>query len=108
MVLSLIHIWKSFEPDVSFKDIAKSTVGFTGADIENLLNEAALLAARRNKKTISAQDIQDSVMKVIAGPEKKSRKIVEKERRLTAVSYTHLDVYKRQDNDRSGQHFPKA
>ena len=75
---------KSFEPDVSFKDIAKSTVGFTGADIENLLNEAALLAARRNKKTISAQDIQDSVMKVIAGPEKKSRKIVEKERRLTA------------------------
>lgn len=75
---------KSFESDVSFKDIAKSTVGFTGADIENLLNEAALLAARRNKKTISAQDIQDSVMKVIAGPEKKSRKIVEKERRLTA------------------------
>ena len=75
---------KSFDPDVNFKDIAKSTVGFTGADIENLLNEAALLAARQNKKTISAQDIQDSVMKVIAGPEKKSRKIVEKERRLTA------------------------
>lgn len=75
---------KTFDPDVSFKDIAKSTVGFTGADIENLLNEAALLAARQNKKSISAQNIQDSVMKVIAGPEKKSRKIVEKERRLTA------------------------
>lgn len=75
---------KTFDPDVDFKDIAKSTVGFTGADIENLLNEAALLAARQNKKSISAQNIQDSVMKVMAGPEKKSRKIVEKERRLTA------------------------
>ena len=75
---------KTFDPDVDFHDIAKSTVGFTGADIENLLNEAALLAARRNKSSISDQDIQDSVMKVIAGPEKKSRKIIEKERRLTA------------------------
>ena len=75
---------KTFDKDVNFKEIAKSTVGFTGADIENLLNEAALLAARQNKKSISRQDIQDSVMKVIAGPEKKSRKIVEKERRLTA------------------------
>lgn len=75
---------KKFDDDVNFTDIAKSTVGFTGADIENLLNEAALLAARQNKATISAQNIQDSVMKVIAGPEKKSRKIVEKERKLTA------------------------
>ena len=75
---------KKFEDDVNFKDIAKSTVGFTGADLENLLNEAALLAARQNKKTISAQNIQDSVMKVIAGPEKKSKKIVEAERKLTA------------------------
>lgn len=75
---------KTFDPDVNFKDIAKSTVGFTGADIENLLNEAALLAARQDRKSISAQNIQDSVMKVMAGPEKKSRKIVEKERRLTA------------------------
>ena len=75
---------KKFEDDVDFKDVAKGTVGFTGADLENLLNEAALLAARQNKKTISAQNIQDSVMKVIAGPEKKSRKIVEAERKLTA------------------------
>ncbi len=75
---------KKFDSDVDFKDVAKGTVGFTGADLENLLNEAALLAARQNKKTISAQNIQDSVMKVIAGPEKKSRKIVEAERKLTA------------------------
>ena len=75
---------KKFDDDVDFKDIAKGTVGFTGADLENLLNEAALLAARQNKKSISAQNIQDSVMKVIAGPEKKSRKIVEAERKLTA------------------------
>lgn len=75
---------KKFDDDVNFEDVAKGTVGFTGADIENLLNEAALLAARNNKKTISAQDIQDSVMKVIAGPEKKSKKIIEKERKLTA------------------------
>ncbi len=75
---------KTFDADVNFTDIAKSTVGFTGADIENLLNEAALLAARQGKKSISAQNIQDAVMKVLAGPEKKSRKIVEKERRLTA------------------------
>ncbi len=75
---------KTFDADVNFTDVAKSTVGFTGADLENLLNESALLAARHNKKSISAQDIQDSVMKIFAGPEKKSRKIVEKERKLTA------------------------
>ncbi len=75
---------KKFESDVDFEAVAKSTVGFTGADLENLLNEAALLAARENKPLISNQHIQDSVMKVIAGPEKKSRKIVEKERKLTA------------------------
>lgn len=75
---------KKFDADVDFSDVAKGTVGFTGADIENLLNEAALLAARHNKASISAQDIQDSIMKIFAGPEKKSRKIVEKERKLTA------------------------
>ncbi len=75
---------KKFDDDVNFEDVAKGTVGFTGADIENLLNEAALLAARQDKTTISAQNIQDSIMKVIAGPEKKSKKIVEKERKLTA------------------------
>ena len=75
---------KKFDDDVDFTDVAKGTVGFTGADLENLLNEAALLAARHNKTTISAQDIQDSIMKIFAGPEKKSRKMIEKERKLTA------------------------
>ena len=75
---------KTFAPDVDFSNIAKGTIGFTGADIENLLNEAALLAARRAKAEIGQQEIEESIMKVIAGPEKKSRKIVEKERRLTA------------------------
>ncbi len=75
---------KSFEPDINFADIAKGTIGFTGADIENLLNEAALLAARRAKTMIGQKEIEESIMKVVAGPEKKSRKVVEKERRLTA------------------------
>ena len=75
---------KSFEPDVDFTNIAKGTIGFTGADIENLLNEAALLAARRSKAMIGQKEIEESIMKVVAGPEKKSRKVVEKERRLTA------------------------
>ncbi len=75
---------KKFAADVNFADIAKGTIGFTGADIENLLNEAALLSARRGKSEIGQQEIEESVMKVIAGPEKKSRKIIEKERKLTA------------------------
>ena len=75
---------KNFEPDVDFTSIAKGTIGFTGADIENLLNEAALLAARRSKAMIGQKEIEESIMKVVAGPEKKSRKVVEKERRLTA------------------------
>ncbi len=75
---------KNFEPDINFANIAKGTIGFTGADIENLLNEAALLAARRSKKMIGQKEIEESIMKVVAGPEKKSRKVVEKERRLTA------------------------
>ncbi len=75
---------KKFEPDVDFKTIAKTTVGFTGADLENLLNESALLAARANRKVISAADIENAVMKVVAGPEKKSRVVSEKEKRLTA------------------------
>ncbi len=75
---------KHFADGVDFADIAKGTIGFTGADIENLLNEAALLAARREKKEIGQQEIEESIMKVVAGPEKKSRKVIEKERRLTA------------------------
>lgn len=75
---------KQFDPDVRFDSIAKSTAGFTGADLENLLNEAALLAARRNKRLISMEDIEDSFLKVIMGTEKKSRVMTEREKRLTA------------------------
>ena len=75
---------KQFDPDVKFDSIAKSTAGFTGADLENLLNESALLAARRNKRLISMEDIEDSFLKVIMGTEKKSRVMTEKEKRLTA------------------------
>ncbi|HEX3027253.1 MAG TPA: ATP-dependent zinc metalloprotease FtsH [Clostridia bacterium] len=75
---------KPLAPDVELAEIAKTTVGFTGADIENLLNEAALLAAKKNKRVISMKEIEESAMKVIAGPEKKTRIISEKEKRLTA------------------------
>lgn len=75
---------KPLAPDVKLSVIAKSTIGFTGADLENLLNEAALLAARRNKKAITMPDIEEAMIKVVAGPEKKSHKISEKENRLTA------------------------
>ena len=75
---------KPFEDDVDLSVIAKTTPGFTGADLSNLLNEAALLAARRGAKRISMHDVEDATIKVIAGPEKKSRTISEKERRLTA------------------------
>ena len=71
-------------PDVDLATIAKSTVGFTGADLENLVNEASLLAARQNKRAITMQEIQEATIKVIAGPEKKSHKVSEKEKRLTA------------------------
>ena len=75
---------KQFDPDVKFSEIAKTTAGFTGADLENLLNEAALLAARRNKRLISMEDIEDSFLKVIMGTEKKSRVMTDREKRLTA------------------------
>jgi cell division protease FtsH len=75
---------KPLDPDVDLKDIAKTTPGFTGADLENLLNEAALLAARKNKKAISMDEIKEANYKVIMGPEKKSRVISDKEKRLTA------------------------
>jgi cell division protease FtsH len=70
--------------DVNLANIAKSTTGFTGADLENLLNEAALLAARHNKRMITMQDIERATLKVIAGPEKKSRVVTDKDRKLTA------------------------
>ncbi len=70
--------------DVDLKTIAKSTAGFTGADLENLLNEAALLAARKNRKAITEQDIEEATIKVVAGPEKKSRVMTPKDKQITA------------------------
>ena len=75
---------KPLAPDVNLKTIAQSTVGFAGADLENLVNEAALLAARRGKKAITEQEIEEASIKVVAGPEKKSKVITDKEKRLTA------------------------
>ena len=75
---------KPLAPDVKLDDIAKGTVGFTGADLENLTNEAALLAARANRKAITNQDIAEATIKVVAGPEKKSRIKTEREVKLTA------------------------
>ncbi len=75
---------KPLAPDVDLKIVAQTTVGFTGADLENLANEAALLAARANRRAITKEDIEESAIKVIAGPEKKSKVVTEKEKRLTA------------------------
>ena len=75
---------KPLAEDVDLRQIARGTAGFTGADLENLLNEAALLAGRRSESFITMKDLQESIIKVIAGPEKHSRVIPEKERRLTA------------------------
>ena len=70
--------------DVDLSVVAKSTAGFTGADLENLMNEAALLAARKGRKAITEKDIEEATIKVVAGPEKKSKVVSEKEKRLTA------------------------
>jgi cell division protease FtsH len=75
---------KPIGPDVDLSVIAKTTVGFTGADLENLMNEAALLAARRNRKAITMQEIEEATIKVVAGPEKKSHKVSDKDKKLTA------------------------
>lgn len=75
---------KPLAPDVKLDELAKSTPGFTGADLENLLNEAALLAARKNKRKIETAEIKEATFKVIMGPEKRSRVISDKEKRLTA------------------------
>ena len=80
-----IHVKnKPLAEDVNLKTVARGTSGFTGADLENLANEAALLAARRNEKFVTMQDFAEAEIKVIAGPEKKSRVVSEQERRLTA------------------------
>ena len=75
---------KPLAEDVDLHEVAKSTGGFTGADLENLMNEAALLAARKDQPFITLSDIQESVIKVIAGPEKRSKTVIERERKLTA------------------------
>ena len=75
---------KPLAPDVKLKTIAKTTAGFTGADLENLLNEAALLAARKNRKAITMQEIEEATVKVVVGTEKKSKVMSDKEKKLTA------------------------
>lgn len=75
---------KPLAPDVNLKNIAKTTAGFTGADLENLLNEAALLAARKNLKAITMEQIEEATIKVVVGAEKKSKVMSEREKKLTA------------------------
>ncbi len=75
---------KPFANGIDFKVIAKNTAGFSGADLENMINEAALLTARKNKHIISMEDIEEAMVKVMMGPEKHSRVISEKDKKLTA------------------------
>ena len=75
---------KNIGPDVDLKTIAATTAGFTGADLENLVNEAALLAARANRRAITKADIKEATIKVVAGPEKKSKVVTPEEKKLTA------------------------
>lgn len=75
---------KPFVEGIDFKVIAKNTAGFSGADLENMINEAVLLAARKNKKTVDLDDVEEALVKVMMGPEKKSKVISEKEKKLTA------------------------
>jgi len=75
---------KPLAEDVDLKEIARETTGFTGADLENLMNESALLAARKNQPFITLADVQESVIKVIAGPEKRSRVKIQEDKRITA------------------------
>ena len=75
---------KNIGPDVDLKTIAATTAGFTGADLENLVNEAALLAARASRRAITKADIEEATIKVVAGPEKKSKVVTPDEKKLTA------------------------
>ena len=80
-----VHIKeKPLADEVDLSEVAKNTTGFTGADLENLLNEAALLAAKRNKTAIGNDELKEAAVKVMMGAEKRSRKVTDKERRLTA------------------------
>jgi cell division protease FtsH len=75
---------KPLAPEIDLETLAAGTPGFTGADLSNLINEAALLAARRGKKTIEQDELEEGIMRVLAGPEKKARLLSEKERKITA------------------------
>lgn len=75
---------KPIAPDIDFKSLSRITSGFTGADIANLLNEAAILAARKSRKTIIQEDINEAINKVVVGPQKKSRVVTESDKRITA------------------------
>ncbi len=75
---------KPISPEIDFKELARTTSGFTGADIENVLNEAAILTARANRKQITEDDIQESIKKLLMGPAKKSRIVTEADKRITA------------------------
>ncbi len=80
-----VHVkGKPLAPEVDLSEVAKNTTGFTGADLENLLNEAALLAAKRDKDVIGNEELKEAAVKVMMGTEKRSKKVTEKERRLTA------------------------
>ena len=90
---------KPLAPDVKLATIAKTTAGFTGADLANLLNEAALLSARKNKKAITMQEIEEATIKVVVGTEKKSKVMSDKEKKLTAyheaghaIAFHYLDT----------------
>lgn len=91
---------KPLASDVNFKSLARLTVGFTGADIENVLNESAILAARDNRKLITMKDISEAVNKVEAGPAKKSRLVTETDKRITAYHESgHAIIAKRLGNN---------
>ena len=90
---------KPLAEDASLSDLARATAGFTGADLENLLNEAALLAARSDKRFITMSDLHEAMMKVIAGPEKKSRVVTPQAKRLTA----YHEAGTRRGHPRAGQ-----
>lgn len=83
-ILTLHAKNKPFEKGIDFKVIAKNTAGFSGADLENMINESILLAARKDKKTVTLEDLEEAMVKVMMGPEKKSKIITEKEKKLTA------------------------
>jgi cell division protease FtsH len=83
-VLQVHSKGKPLEEDVNLEDLSRQTPGFSGADLENLVNEAAILAARRNKKTIGRQELAEAIDRVIAGPQRKSRVISEREKLMTA------------------------